>query len=199
MSWLRVFISLYLLFSLFVSIIWRGLVFRKQTGKNPFILGDSETPAGYLATWLKKLSFVVAVEVLTFSFYPDFFSSGPLMNLPIPAYLTYFGVLLLLLALSVIVLAQIQMGESWRVGFATDEKTEIVCRGLYKYSRNPIYFGLLLTQIGFLLVLPNFVSLLVMLIDIVLLQITIRLEEAHLTALHGEPYLEFKRRVRRWI
>lgn len=78
--------------------------------------------------------------------------------------------------------------------------SSVVVRGPYRLSRNPMYLGMVvaLTGIGVLagsigpfLVVPPFVLLL----D----RVFIRVEEADLEEALGEPYLDYKARVRRWI
>jgi len=46
------------------------------------------------------------------------------------------------------VIAQIQMGRSWRIGVDQGEITELITTGLYAKSRNPIYFGIFLYWIA---------------------------------------------------
>ncbi|MEO1149651.1 MAG: isoprenylcysteine carboxylmethyltransferase family protein [Pseudomonadota bacterium] len=83
---------------------------------------------------------------------------------------------------------------------APDRATVLVVSGLYKISRNPMYFGLavLLTGWGFylgeaanLIVLALFISL------ITILQI--KPEEEVLRAKFGDDYDDYCQRVRRWI
>jgi protein-S-isoprenylcysteine O-methyltransferase Ste14 len=116
-----------------------------------------------------------------------------------PDVIFFLGLLVDLISFYLIAIGQIQMGQSWRIGFDTKEKTELVRLGLYGYSRNPIYVGMMLSFLGNFLLLPNSISLLTCVMSFVLLQILTRLEEAHLSMLHGNPYLEYCRQVRRWF
>lgn len=51
----------------------------------------------------------------------------------------------------VVLVAQAQMGNSWRIG--VDPKlTELVQRGLFRFSRNPIFLSLRITLLGLFLV-----------------------------------------------
>lgn len=96
-------------------------------------------------------------------------------------------------------IAQIQMGNSWRIGLDEKNKTELVNNGLFALSRNPIFLGMLITMIGFFLILPNILSFAVLVGAYLLIQIQVRLEEEFLEKKHGIKYLEFKGKVRRWI
>ncbi|MGH9837309.1 MAG: hypothetical protein ACREEM_00820 [Blastocatellia bacterium] len=61
------------------------------------------------------------------------------------------GVALLLASLIWILIAQKQMGESWRIGIDREQKTALVNRGVFRLSRNPIFLGMRLTLLGYFL------------------------------------------------
>ncbi len=58
---------------------------------------------------------------------------------------------------------------------------------------------MIVTLIGFFLLLPNAVSLVAAVSGYLLIQIQIRLEEAHLTAMHGEVYSTYRKTTRRLL
>lgn len=97
------------------------------------------------------------------------------------------------------VIAQGHMKNSWRIGIDKDTKTELVTTGLFSISRNPIFFGMILSLIGLLLTTPNALTALFLTLGYVLIQIQIRLEEEFLTKEHGQVYLNYKQKVRRLI
>ena len=57
----------------------------------------------------------------------------------------------------------------------------------------------MLSVIGFFLVLPNAVTLVIVVLDLALIQVQIRLEEQHLDSEHGDLYKQYCDEVRRWI
>jgi protein-S-isoprenylcysteine O-methyltransferase Ste14 len=91
------------------------------------------------------------------------------------------------------------MRESWRIGIDEEVKTELVRRGVFRLSRNPIFLGMRIMLIGFFLALPNAVTLAMLLVGDALMQIQVRLEEEHLARMHGENYREYQRKTRRWL
>lgn len=109
------------------------------------------------------------------------------------------GWLLLLVSLVWIVLAQRQMGRSWRIGIDTGIQPPLVREGLFGRSRNPIFLGLRLNLAGLFLVLPNAATLALVLLAEALIQVQVRLEEGHLSAAFGEAYAEYRRAVPRWV
>ena len=48
-----------------------------------------------------------------------------------------------------------QMGKSWRIGIDTENKTDLVEKGLFTVSRNPIFFGMRMALFGFFLSLQG--------------------------------------------
>ncbi len=90
------------------------------------------------------------------------------------------------------VVAQVQMGASWRIGVQAGERTALVTGGLFAHVRNPIFTGMAVVAVGSVLLTPNAVALVGTTLTLVTLQVQVRLvEEPHLLAVHGEIY-------RRW-
>ena len=77
---------------------------------------------------------------------------------------------------------------------------ELVVRGPYRISRNPMYLGLGLFQIGLGLLLDNlWVSLLTIPAWLVVQYIAILPEETYLEQRFGDHYRQYRATVRRWI
>ncbi len=78
--------------------------------------------------------------------------------------------------------------------------TEIVNRGPFRFTRNPMYLQMVLGCIGFAIILTNiWILLLTPVAAWVLHRFAILPEEAYLERKFGEKYLSYKRRVRRWL
>lgn len=78
--------------------------------------------------------------------------------------------------------------------------SSLVIRGVYRYTRNPMYVGLLVTLLAFAVFLAN--PLAVLWVVVYVLYITrfqIIPEERVLASLFGAEYEAYKGRVRRWI
>jgi protein-S-isoprenylcysteine O-methyltransferase Ste14 len=78
--------------------------------------------------------------------------------------------------------------------------TALVTRGVYRYTRNPMYLGMLVMLLAWAIHLAAPVALLGPLgywlyVD----RFQIAPEERALAALFGEPYAAYKARVRRWL
>lgn len=78
--------------------------------------------------------------------------------------------------------------------------TVFVTDGVYRWSRNPMYFGMALAYAGMAIWLDSLVSLLLLVpLVFVIQKEVIEREEAYLTAKFGERYRGYKSNVRRWI
>ena len=95
--------------------------------------------------------------------------------------------------------AQLQMSDAWRIGIDTKHKTDLVSKGLFSLSRNPIFLGIIVADIGLFLVVPNAFTLLIGVLSIVVIQTQVRLEEAFLVEAHGDAYIRYREEVRRWL
>lgn len=196
---LKYFLPLYLLSYFGAAFFWRSFMVWKKTGINPVVFKGADTAHDYIGRIFKLLFALLVAVVLVYSFWPSVY----LYSMPIEwlerFWVKRVGVTLLLLSLVWTVLAQAQMGESWRIGVDQEHRTNLVRRGVFGFSRNPIFLGMMFTLLGLFLVIPNAVTLLTFLMGAVLIQIQVRLEEEFLTKTHGDEYSAYRRRVRRWL
>ena len=77
---------------------------------------------------------------------------------------------------------------------------KLVTSGIYKYSRNPMYLGLLMIVISSSIFYLNIYSILTPLFFYLWInRFQIKREEVFLTEKFGEDYLSYKKKTRRWI
>ena len=77
---------------------------------------------------------------------------------------------------------------------------EIVSTGVYRFTRNPMYVGMALIQLGIGIGLGNgWIIALVPPVLAVIYMIAIRHEEAYLERKFRETYIKYKASVRRWL
>jgi protein-S-isoprenylcysteine O-methyltransferase Ste14 len=78
--------------------------------------------------------------------------------------------------------------------------TEILSSGIYRFTRNPMYLGLALIQVGLAIAMSNLWLLALLPAALVVVYATaIRHEESYLERKFGDAYLDYKRSVRRWL
>lgn len=198
-AFLRWFLPLYLVAYVAGAFVWRSWLVYRRTGINPYVLGSGDTPHDFIGRIFKLAFASVFTAVGLYAFAPKaYIYLGPLLWLDRPA-VALAGVAVLLAALAWILVAQAQMGDSWRIGVDAKHATGLIEQGLFTRSRNPIFLGMRASLLGFFLCLPNALTLAVLLLGDALMQVQVRLEEEHLTRLHGEAYRAYRSRVRRWL
>jgi protein-S-isoprenylcysteine O-methyltransferase Ste14 len=76
----------------------------------------------------------------------------------------------------------------------------IVTGGVYRFTRNPMYLGMALIYAGLAFIADSPVALILLPVVLIVIQTqVIAREERYLAARFGETYLDYKRRVRRWL
>ena len=110
------------------------------------------------------------------------------------------GWIIVLLGLLVTMVAQYQMGASWRYIGSKSNDAKLITHGLFKYSRNPIYVGGLIFFIGVIILLPDYLTILFLIFIFTGLEILVRChEEPHLRKMHGKAYENYCNEVTRFI
>jgi len=78
--------------------------------------------------------------------------------------------------------------------------TQLVTSGLYRFSRNPMYLGMVMVQLGIALLCQSIGGVLSVPLAIALVdRFVIAREEPHLRATFGRDYENYSKRVRRWL
>ena len=113
-----------------------------------------------------------------------------------------FALIFLIIAVIIIILSMYKFRKiKTTISPLRPNKTSsLVKSGIYEYTRNPMYLGLLLMLFSIALFLKNFISFLI--IPLFILFITknqILPEEEALENIFGEEYRNYKNKVRRWI
>jgi protein-S-isoprenylcysteine O-methyltransferase Ste14 len=171
----------------------------KKTGVFPITFSNKDTAHDYIGKIFKMLLCLLFVTGGIYAFYTE----GVKYLMPVRylenQYLQIVGLSGLAIALIWIIIAQHQMANSWRIGIDKKHKTRLVTEGVFSISRNPIFLGMLMTLFSLFCVIPNAITFMVFVTGIIVIQIQVRLEEDFLTQSHGEDYIQFCTKTKRWI
>jgi len=143
----------------------------KKTGVNALKLDKKTGVEVITAFYFKYLPIVSILVVVLYAFFPSIYQSIGPVSLISQKPFELVGMGIMFFALAWVVIAQSQMGASWRIGVDHDEETAFIQKGLFRYSRNPIYVGMIFLVFGFFLVLPNPLTLTMLALDIALIKI----------------------------
>jgi protein-S-isoprenylcysteine O-methyltransferase Ste14 len=172
----------------------RSWLQRRRTGRAGFH-GISGTPTE--AGWWGGVLFVVAVAAGL---------AGPLLAVTgaVPAQAPFaiqcVGLVLALAGFAATLAAQTGMGTSWRVGVDPAERTALVTTGVFAHVRNPVFTAMTVAQIGVVLMVPTWVSVLALVALTVAVQLQVRfVEEPYLLTAHSGAYRQYAAETGRFL
>ena len=179
----------------FLLPIWR--LWRREK-VNAFVVPFDDTAEGVIGRSLRLtlLALPILLAAIAMGLPPDSVGSLPWLAGPAPR---FAGWTLLLVSLAWVIAGQTRMGKSWRVGIDSQARPPLVQDGVFALSRNPIFLGVRAGLLGVFLVLPNAATLAALLLGEAMIQVQVRLEEAHLARVFPRQYEAYRRKVRRWL
>src|SRR5207248_2138361 len=110
------------------------------------------------------------------------------------------GIALVVLAPTLALPALVTMKKAGTDVYPAGPALTIMCSGPYRLTRNPMYLALCWLQVALGFFLNDWITLMfVVPLALIMHYGVVLREERYLTAKFGEPYLELKRAVRRWL
>lgn len=109
------------------------------------------------------------------------------------------GAVLLFGGIVLLVMAQLNLGASWRIGIDEGTSPGLVTSGLYRFCRNPIFLAILTILTGYTLLLPTRLSLILLLGAFIGIRQQVLAEEAYLLRAYGNAYRGYARNVGRFL
>jgi protein-S-isoprenylcysteine O-methyltransferase Ste14 len=85
------------------------------------------------------------------------------------------------------------------VNFMTTPLDKPVIRGIYRYSRHPMYLTMFLMLLGAGIASASWIFLLLSIVDIILPLLFVEAEERYCIEKYGDAYREYMTRTPRWI
>jgi protein-S-isoprenylcysteine O-methyltransferase Ste14 len=176
---------------------WRAWLQRRRTGSTGFRAISGRIGS---AEWVAGLGFVLALIVAVVGPLLQLFGVISPLRVLDAEWIQIAGIALAALGIVLAVWAQLDMGDSWRVGVDESETTALVHTGMFGRVRNPIYTAMLTFDLGIALVTPNFVTIAGLILAVGALELQVRrVEEPYLLGKHGEAYRGYTASVGRFI
>lgn len=180
---------------LFTAVVWPTWRTWRRTRVFPVVFHrEAETAQRAIGALLGLLLAGLAVWSVLCAVLPP----GRLGILQLGVACQVMGWLLFLGGLVITLVAQIQMGASWRIGI-DDRPTQLVTSGLFALSRNPIFASMYLSLAGVVLIAPAPWTLAGYALSLIVIALQVRLEERNLVKLHGHAYTAYASRVGRFV
>jgi protein-S-isoprenylcysteine O-methyltransferase Ste14 len=182
-----------------IAFLWRSWLQRRRYGTWGIFVFRSSDRRQHIRDALGVVAFLLLVgQAARAAFDP---TAAPLLigNPTLRSISEVTGAALMLGGLILLVAAQLDLGASWRIGIDERARIGLVTGGLYRFSRNPIFLALFAIAIGYTLMLPTILSLVLLAaVGIGIRQQTLA-EERYLTRTYGDQYRDYARRVGRFL
>jgi protein-S-isoprenylcysteine O-methyltransferase Ste14 len=176
---------------------WRSWEQRRRTGSTGF-KGVSGRPGS--AEWFAGVGFVAALVAAVVAPVLQLLDVVSPVGVLHASWIQTAGVAIAVVGTAATVYAQLDMGDSWRIGVDPSETTTLVRSGVFGRVRNPIFTAMITFGFGIALATPNLVAIagLVFLVATIELQVRI-VEEPYLLAVHGDAYRDYLANVGRFV
>lgn len=171
----------------------------KRTGINPFKFSKEETAINYVGKAYKIISATAFITITLNAFQPSAMQYLVSIEYIKSEIVVWIGLGLLHLSFIIIFIAQRNMANEWRIGIDNENKVNLITKGMFGISRNPIFLGVLIVFAGMFLIIPNAVTLVILISGFIVIQVQVRLEEEFLIKQLGDEYIDYMKNVRRWI
>ena len=187
--------------ALVLYIIWFALAFGVRTVIAFRRTGDSGwrgvSGRPFTLEWFAGIGFTLALIVGLASPIAGLLGLGPLVD---SSALAWFGAATAAVGVLLTLLAQLSMGDSWRIGVDENERTDLVTAGAFALARNPIFAAMVVTAVGLTLMVPNVLAVLGFAALLLALELQVRgVEEPYLLDAHGATYRSYASRVGRFV
>jgi protein-S-isoprenylcysteine O-methyltransferase Ste14 len=123
--------------------------------------------------------------------------------LPLPGYgiatVELSGAALMLGSFALISFVHGFLGPDWRSGVPQSGPLRLIETGPYSVTRNPMFIGVVMGQLGFLLAFPSVFTLVCLVIGATVVIQQTRYEESELERVFGATYRAYCERTPRWL
>ncbi len=171
----------------------------KRTGINPFKFNKDETAINYVGKAYKIISAFSFVIIFMNAFFSSFMQNITQIEFLVSDIFAWTGLILIHLAYIIIFIAQRNMANEWRIGIDIENKVNLITKGMFSISRNPIFLGVIIIFIGLFLIIPNTATAIILVAGTLVIQVQVRLEEDFLLKALGVEYKEYMNKVNRWL
>ena len=144
----------------------------------------SKTPS------LKRMKDKIISQLLVLAMFISFIYSV-FMPLRLGTIWFYTGLIIYLTGLVLITITMIN--------FATTPIDKPVIKGLYRYSRNPMFIGFFLIYAGIAIACISWIYMILTILFILMVNYLSPFEEAITLGQYGEPYKQYIKRTPKWI
>jgi protein-S-isoprenylcysteine O-methyltransferase Ste14 len=179
---------------------WRPWLQRRRYGNSGVLLFRSREHSQTVRDSLAIVWFALLVgQALAVALTPEWLPAGALHPGPERDLLRNAGAVLLFGGLIFMITAQLDLGSAWRIGIEEGARPGLVTGGLYGFCRNPIYLAFAVVMLGYTLLLPTLLSLIMLLATYFGFRQQVLREEDYLLRTYGKAYRDYANRIGRFL
>ena len=176
---------------------WRSWEQRRRTGSTGFHgvsgqLGSTE--------WFAGVGFVAALAAAMLAPVLQLYGVVSAVSVLDAPWIQITGIVIAVIGIFATVYAQLDMGDSWRIGVDPGEATTLIRTGVFGWVRNPIFTAMIVFGFGIALVTPNLVAIAGLMLLVATIELQVRVvEEPYLSTMHGDAYGDYVAGVGRFV
>lgn len=195
----KIFLPVFLLLYIKVAFVWPIVRVWRTTGIRAFVFTSEDNAHNYIGKWFKILIGLIIFSTVMFII------GNSVYKYLLPVHYLKLGwtriiaVILCFASLLITMLGHFDMAQSWRIGIDRVNDAPLVQTGLFRFSRNPVFLSMIVVLISIFFLIPNAITLLILVSGYILIQLQVRLEEEFLLQKHGDVYKRYCEKVRRWF
>ena len=179
---------------------WREWLHRRKFGQSGIMLFRSGVPGQLWRDSLALSLFLLSLaQGLLAAFWRGAWHKWSVLPQPADVIWQAFGGIVLFGGITLLALAQRDLGKSWRIGIEENARPGLVCEGLFRWCRNPIFFAVLTIVGGYAILLPTWLSLALWVATFFLVERQVREEEAYLARAYPENFPAYARNIGRFL
>lgn len=189
------FIIIALFILIYVRIIITGIIFKTKG-----LDFKGQTPVKPLIFKLGKISsFIVWITPIFAAIYPEKLFSIPGILIKFPSIISWFVIILMTIGVIFFYFSFSILGNNNKFGLPQNTEIELKTEGIYKISRNPMYFGFVLINIASVLYYPHIANIIFAIITTWIHHLILLSEESFLLNQFGKKYIIYKNKTRMYI
>ena len=172
--------------AIIAATVLRRIAIRRRTGDRPLAFLEARG-----IQRIAGLSFAASTAALIVASGMAAWDGKTVLMLP--------AAIVALVGAAVVIVAQVQMGRAWRIGVRASDAPLFISHGLFRFSRNPIFVGMMLVGLAAAMASGLWWAWAALAVFVMSCAVQVRIEEAHLEASFGQPYRAFRATVPRWL
>lgn len=142
------------------------------------------------------ISFFI-VSIILISIFDNYF---PILRFFNNSLSNIIGIIIIIIGIIILYICFSTFVKNKTTFIPSEKSNELLTKGIYQYSRNPMYLGFLIVTLGYWFCFASLAGLIILLAYFIAINIyIINKEEKYLKQQFNEEYLDYQKQVRRWL